>query len=80
MVEQPRNEQDREKGTEVHRKIKPAERPREEVLVVGAELVADVGRDAGLDAARADRDQREAERQAEPGVIESQREAAEAVD
>jgi hypothetical protein len=80
IVEQPGNQHDREKGTEVHRKVEPPEGARDEMLVARAELVADVRGDTGLDAARAEGDEAEADGQAQPRLVEREHDAAQAVD
>ena len=80
MFQQPGREQRREKGAEVDRKVEPAIDFGKQMLIGGAELVADVRRDAGLDAARADRDQRQPPKQAESRVVQRQRQMPQTVD
>ena len=55
--EQPWGEQGGEEGTEIDGEVEPVVDFAEEMLVTRAKLIADVSRDAGFDAARADADQ-----------------------
>jgi hypothetical protein len=57
--EQPRREQHRDKGPDVDGEVEPVEDARQQMGVARAELVADVGGDAGFDAAGAERDEPE---------------------
>lgn len=59
----PRTNDGRNEGASVNRKIKPTKHFREQMLVGFAELITNIGRNAGLDSARADADQCEADRQ-----------------
>lgn len=80
MGQQPGDEQHRGKGAEIDGEIEPAEHPRHQLLVGGAELVADVRCHAGFDAACADRDQSLPQEQPQAGVVQGQDEVAQAVD
>ena len=66
VPQQPGREERGEERAKVDRKIKPAEHPLEQVTIRVAELVAHVGRYAGLDAAGADRDEGQAGQQPAP--------------
>ena len=50
------------------------------MLIGSAELIADIGRDARLDPACADRDQGHANQQTEPRVVKRQRQMTQAID
>jgi hypothetical protein len=56
VLEQPGREQGGDEGPEIDGEVEPAEYAFEQVGVAFGELVADVGRHAGLDASRSDRD------------------------
>ena len=79
-LEEDRHERDGEERAVVDREVEPADGAGDEVLVAGAELVADVGGHAGLDATRTEGDEPEAEKEAEAGRIGRQRHATRAVD
>jgi len=66
VLQQPGGEQRGEEGAEVDGEVEPAEHLLQEMAVRLAELVAHVGRDAGLDAPRADGDQCQAGQQPAP--------------
>ena len=80
VLEQPWREQAGHEGAEIDGEVEPAEDLGKKVLVRRSELIAHVGRDAGFDPARPDRDQRETDRQAHTSVVDRESKMPEAVD
>ena len=79
IMEENRAEDGGDKRAGVDRKIKPAENLRKQVLVRLAKLVADVGRNARLDATGAKGNEAETDQKPEAGFIQRQREMAKAI-
>ena len=80
LLQQVRDQQCRKHGTRVDRKIKPTECFRQQMLVGGTELVADVCRNTRLDAARAQSDQSQAKDKAVPSFIQAEHKVTKAID
>src|SRR5579864_7247216 len=78
-VKQPRDEQGGECRAEIDREIEPAEHPGQQMLVGGAELVADVCADAGFNAAGTQSYEEQTSHQANPRVVKRQSQVTEAI-